>query len=148
MKTNNIDFSDALARNGLKITKNRTAILRILAQSDQPLAAEEIFWQLKNKKISVNLSTVYRTLEILTDKNLLTKINIEGDNRALFEFNPMVHRHYLVCLGCKKILTINYCPLKDYEKSLAKETNYTIAGHKLDIYGYCPDCMAKSRPEV
>jgi Fur family ferric uptake transcriptional regulator len=79
----------------------------------------------------------------LADKNLAIKFNIMGDDRTLFEYNRMVHRHYLICMGCKKILAINRCPLEDYEKSLAKETNYSIAGHKLDIYGYCPKCRKK-----
>jgi len=55
----------------------------------------------------------------------------------------MVHRHYLICLGCKKIMPIDHCPLGDYEKSLAKKTNYLISGHRLDIYGYCPECKLK-----
>jgi Fur family ferric uptake transcriptional regulator len=44
-------------------------------------------------------------------------------------------------LGCKKILSIEHCPLKGYEEILKKETDYAISGHKLDIYGYCPDCQ-------
>lgn len=86
------------------------------------------------------MSTVYRTLETLAAKNIVTKLNIAGDSRALFEYNRMVHRHYLVCLGCKKILGIESCPLERYEKYIAKRTDYSIAGHKLDIYGYCPEC--------
>lgn len=142
------DFSDELMQKGLKITKNRTAILHILAQSEQPLAAEDIFWTLKKKKITANLSTVYRALEALTDKNLVTKLNINGDNRSLFEYNRLVHRHYLVCLDCKKITAISGCPFQEYEKSLAQETNYAIAGHKLDVYGYCPGCREKHSQEV
>jgi Fur family ferric uptake transcriptional regulator len=68
------------------------------------------------------------------------RLSIPGDNRALYEMNQMTHRHYLVCLGCKKILAIEHCPLKAYEKALGEKTDYAIAGHKLDIYGYCPEC--------
>ncbi len=143
--TKNTEFGDDLKRSGLKNTKQRTAILEILEQNDQPMAAEQVFLELKNKDMPVNLSTVYRNLETLTDRNLATKLNITGENRMLFEYNQKVHRHHLVCLGCKRILTINCCPLNDYEKSLAKETNYSIAGHKLDVYGYCPECRQKSR---
>jgi Fur family ferric uptake transcriptional regulator len=120
-------------------------MLDILEQSNQPIAAEDLFLELKKGDISANLSTVYRTLEILVENSLATKLIISSDNRALFEINRMVHRHYLICLGCKKIIPIDYCPLEDYEKSLAKETNYEIAGHKLDIYGYCPVCRLKNR---
>ncbi|QNK42566.1 transcriptional repressor [Caproicibacter fermentans] len=60
-----------------------------------------------------------------------------------YEFKRLSHKHYLFCLGCNKVLAINRCPLGNYEESLAKETNYIISGHKLDIYGYCPKCREK-----
>ncbi len=129
---------------GLKSTKSRRAILDILEQSAQPVSAEQVYLELKEKKISANLSTVYRTLDALTDKKLADKIQITGDNRTLFEYNRMVHKHYLICLNCKKITAIETCPLVDYVKALAEETDYSISGHKLDIYGYCPECRKKS----
>lgn len=140
---NKLKFSDNLKMNGLRSTKHRIDILAILEKSSQPIAAEQLFQDMQKRDISINLSTVYRTLDILCDKNLLNKLNIVGDNRTLFEYNRMIHTHHLICLGCKKIITIDSCPLKGYEKALAKETNYVIAGHKLDIYGYCPECQNK-----
>jgi Fur family ferric uptake transcriptional regulator len=141
--TNDTDLGDELKRCGLKSTKHRAAILDILKKSAEPVSAEQVFLMLKVQEIPANLSTVYRTLEALSDKDLATKLNITGDNKALFEYNRMVHRHYLVCLGCRKIKAINSCPLEDYEESLAKETNFSIIGHKLNVYGYCPECAEK-----
>jgi Fur family transcriptional regulator, ferric uptake regulator len=138
-----IDNVNDLKRSGLKNTRHRTEILDILEQSEQPIAAEQVFLELRKKDISVNLSTVYRILEALADKELVTKLSLTNDNRALFEYNRMIHRHYLVCLGCKKILAIDHCLLEGYEKVLEKETNYVISGHKLDIFGYCPACRKK-----
>lgn len=139
------DYRERLERSGLKKTKHRIAILDILGHSNQPMTVEQVFSELGNKDILINLSTVYRILNSFVSKDLVTKLNLSGDNRALFEYNHMVHRHYLVCLGCKKILAIEHCPLKTYEESLEKEMNYTITGHKLDIYGYCPECRKKAR---
>lgn len=138
---NKTDLGNDLKRNGLKNTKHRTVILNILEKSSQPIATEQIFHEMMGMNISINLSTVYRNLEIIFEKNLVIKLSIDSDNRTLFEFNHLLHRHHLICLGCKKILAIYHCPLENYEEILAKETNYTIAGHKLDIYGYCPNCQ-------
>jgi Fur family ferric uptake transcriptional regulator len=136
-----MDIVDDLKRNGLKNTKCRAAILGILEQSDQPVAADRLFRELNEKNITMSFSTVYRTLEALTDKKVITKLTITGEDKALFEYNRKGHRHYLICLGCKKILAIEHCPLIGYEESLKKETSYTIFGHKLAIYGYCPNCQ-------
>lgn len=137
------DYGEALAASGLRKTKHRTGILEILDKSKQPIPAEQVYLNLKDNGVTVNLSTVYRTLETLADRGLAAKIKISGENRALFEFNRMVHKHYLVCLECKKIKAIESCPLEGYEKSLAQKTDYFISGHKLDIYGYCPKCQEK-----
>ena len=134
------DFKKELAASGLKNTKHRTEILKILDGSDQPIPAEQVYLDLKDKGVTVNLSTVYRTLETLADRDLATKVKISGDNRALYELNRMVHRHYLVCLECKRITAVESCPLEEYEKKLAGETDFEITGHRLDIYGYCPKC--------
>ncbi|MCI1930311.1 MAG: transcriptional repressor [Clostridia bacterium] len=142
MKTNK-DYSENLKQSGLKITKQRVAILDILDKSKQPIAAEEVYENLKSNNISINLSTVYRTLELLTSKNLVLKVSIDGNSKSLFETNNMMHKHYLICTECKKILDIYYCPLENYEKELEQETHFKISGHRLDIYGLCPQCQKK-----
>lgn len=138
-----IECEEKLKSSGLKATKSRKAILDILLRSNQPLAAEQIFLALKEEQIDINLSTVYRTLESLVNKDLVTKISIMDDDRMLFEYNQLVHRHYLVCVNCKKIITVHHCPLGSYEKSLENETHFNIIGHKLYLYGYCEDCQRK-----
>ena len=143
----NQNFIEDLKHRGLKITRHRTSILEILSQTAHPMEAEELYLALKEQGIAINLSTVYRTLETLVTNNLVLKQNLIGSNRTVFEYNRMVHSHYLICLICRKITVIDCCPLGGYEKSLQKDTQYTITGHRLDIYGYCPECKKKGLAE-
>ncbi|MGI6716180.1 MAG: Fur family transcriptional regulator [Eubacteriales bacterium] len=133
-------ISEELRKQGLKSTKHRLEILEVLRKGQKPYTAEQIFTELLDRNVNINFSTVYRTLDILCGKQLVTKLNIEGTGGAMFEYNTTDHRHHLICLGCRKITAIDYCPLGNYETSLEKKTNYIISGHKLDVYGYCPDC--------
>lgn len=96
---------------------------------------------LKEENIAIDISTVYRTLEAMENIELVKKINIMDDDRMLFEYNNMNHSHYLVCVGCKKIITIQSCPLGSYEEELESKTNFSILGHKLYLYGYCSECQ-------
>lgn len=128
---------------GMKNTRQRTAILKILEKLSQPVSAEEIYAQLLEKEISVSLSTVYRALDAMVANDFVTKLNLNSSSKALYELNCMEHRHYLICLGCKKILSIMHCPIEAYEEKLAAETGFTVTGHKLDVYGYCPGCIKK-----
>nr|WP_315020881.1 transcriptional repressor [uncultured Aminipila sp.] len=139
----NVKCENILKESGLKNTKHRTTILELLEEVKQPVTAEQIYCQLKEKNISINLSTVYRTLETLSVKDLVLKHSVTNESRALFEYNNKTHKHYLVCMGCKKILSIENCPLHEYEKLLEQKTDFIITGHKLDMYGYCPECQRK-----
>ena len=138
-----IDNKDLFASQGIKNTKQRNLIFEALKQSDDPVTAEQIFLKLKEVDASINLSTVYRILNIFVSKNLAIKSSISDDNKAMFEVNRMEHKHHLVCVGCKKILSIEDCPLERYEKSLEEKTDFDIKGHKLEIFGYCPECKLK-----
>lgn len=142
---NGCDHSGHLKDSGLKNTKQRTAILDILSVRKQPLAAEDVFLALKQNQVDVNLSTVYRSLETMSAKGVVRKVSVAGDNRMLYELNEHAHQHYLVCVNCKKIQPVGHCPLDAYEKAVAKDTNYAIMGHRLDIYGLCPECQT-SKP--
>ncbi len=136
-----MECEERLKKSGLKTTKSRKAILDILIRSNQPMAVEQIFLLLKENQININLSTVYRTLESLENKDLVTKISLMDDDRMLFEYNQLGHRHYLVCVTCKKIITVQNCPLGSYERVLENETRFNIIGHKLYLYGYCENCQ-------
>ncbi len=137
------DFAAILKKSGLKNTRHRTSILEILDQKKQPVTVEQVFIDLQKKGIPANLSTVYRILESLNAKSLVQKRRISGDHKTFYELNHMLHRHYIVCLVCKKILAIDDCPLEKYEKKIEEKTNFKIEGHNLDIYGYCPECQKK-----
>lgn len=133
-----------MRQHGLKSTKTRLSILTILSQSEQPLDAEQILSALKAQNIPASLSTVYRALEVLDQKELITAMTLSGAHRTLYAFNRRIHRHYLVCLGCKKMLPVEGCPLSGYEKQLEQQTGFLIAAHQLDLYGYCPACRQKN----
>jgi Fur family ferric uptake transcriptional regulator len=129
---------ELLRKHGLKHTRQRAAVLDILDAKQMPLSAEDVYIELSNLGIAVNLSTVYRTLDAMLDKGLIREVGLAGDNRATYELARMEHRHYLVCIGCKKVMPLDGCPIKEYIKGVASETHYAIAGHRLDIFGYCP----------
>ena len=141
-----IDFNDEFSSYGLKNTKNRQEILKVLINSVQPLTADQIYFQLNQNGEVMNLSTIYRTLSTLSEKGLLIKVVLADESKTLFEYNRQIHKHYLICQDCRTIIPIEHCPISEYERSLSKETNFHIIGHKLSIYGYCHDCWQKRNP--
>ncbi len=139
MKEDNT-YKGLLQSHGLKNTKRRNLILEILATLEQPVTVDQIFWELKKNDISINISTVYRIVEALASKHLITKTNISGDNKTHFEVNRPEHRHHFICTTCKQMFWLDDCPLEEYCTLIQTRTGFDVTGHKLEIYGYCPNC--------
>jgi len=125
---------------GLKNTKYRVNIIELLSKTEELLSAQEIYKRLIKKHIRINLSTVYRTLDILVDNQILSKVTLDGEKQAFYEYNRDIHHHFLICRGCSKIIPVFDCPLHDYEEKLSKESGFIITGHRVEFYGYCEEC--------
>lgn len=137
-------IADSLVKNGLKPTRHRLEIMDMFLSTHSPISAEEIYNRLIKKAVLINLSTVYRNLEVLENKNIIRTVILNGTDKTLFELNESDHKHYFVCLACKKMLPIMHCPLETYEQQLIQEKGFEVTGHRLDIYGYCQDCKGKN----
>lgn len=133
----------AIDRMGLRVTKQRQILLELLIEQDQPVSAEQIHMILKNRALDINLSTVYRILDQYASSGLVQKTQLRDEDRAFYIMTPSEHSHHLICTGCKRVITIAGCPLDGYGKRLEQLYGYVVSGHKLEIYGLCPDCQGK-----
>lgn len=136
-------YRERLLERGLKVTRQRLALLAALSQSETPLTAEELFMRLRRDFATLSLSTVYRALDTLCEKQMVSRSVLMDGGRAMFEITPETHGHNLVCTVCHKIVPLQDCPLREYENSVARSTGYVISGHKLEVYGVCPRCQGK-----
>ena len=127
---------------GLKMTRQRALVFDVLAMADTPLDAAEIYESLIKSKI--NLSTVYRILELFASEGIVLKYVLSPNNTSTYELNRHEHKHHLICVKCHSIKAISGCPLKDYVISLSVESHYQILDHKLEILGVCPKCQTNS----
>lgn len=122
----------------LRNSKNRSLVLDIITKQQQPISAEKIFQHLKNIQ-KVNLSTVYRILSTLTEHNLIHKY-IGQDGIYYYEINDNSHKHNIICDKCHKTVKIDYCPLKELENSIKKETHFNLTSHIIEFHGICEKC--------
>jgi Fur family transcriptional regulator, ferric uptake regulator len=125
----------------LKQTKKRTIIITILENAAAPLTAEEIM-ELSSKELKMSFSTVYRALNALADKNIVTK-TVYQDGKLYYKIHTHSHQHILKCTKCNECIPIDSCPLESLEANLCSETNYKITGHNLEFFGVCPKCQKK-----
>ena len=128
---------------GIKRTKQRVSIWNVLLHSDHPLTAAEIAARTGSTQQNVWMSTIYRTLDFLAEKGLVTRTVLASQDMALYELTPHTHRHYAVCTQCHKMIPLENCPLESLPPQLVRE-DFTITGHNLEVYGLCHDCRTKA----
>lgn len=133
--------SDVLKSASLKATKKRLMIIEIIKSEPCPVTADRIYERL-SESLDINLSTVYRALNAMTDKNILIK-SIHMDGKTYYQFNDHQHKHELVCSVCHRSVDVEDCPFDEISKKLSEKTGFTITGHNMEFTGICPNCADK-----
>lgn len=141
------ELTAKLRQHSRKITGPRQAILDVLRRHQNPMANREIHAALGQE---CDLATVYRNLHTLEDMGLVRRFDF-GDGTARFELVPEGddgHHHHLICTRCSRIVEIDECFPVEVEQTLARRHGFTEITHKLEFFGVCAQCQAKSAPAV
>lgn len=133
--------SQQLKQAGLKVTMPRVKVLRILDEcKNQHLSAENVYKLLLEQGEDVGLATVYRVLTQFESAGLVKRHNFEG-GYAVFELSDGEHHDHLVCSKCGKVEEFIDDVIEERQITIAKERNFKITDHILNIYGICPSCQ-------
>lgn len=129
---------------GLKWTRQRRNVYRVLQEAEEPLSAAQIYRLTEELSGGGEyaVSTVYRILAVFEEKGFVEKSAWSGDGTAVYGLNRGGHTHYTVCLACRRRIPLRSCPFArlSLEQQAGECTGFVVTGHKLEIYGYCRDC--------
>lgn len=128
----------ALRSKGYKATPQRIAICRIALNSRTHPSAQQVYEEVKKTHPTVSLATVYKTLEVLRELDLLQEINFpKGQARFDSYMNPHIN---LVCLKCGSITDIDDKAIKEIIRKVTASTKFKPTGQRIDVYGICQKC--------
>lgn len=130
----------AMSGQGYRMTGPRRAVIAAALRRDHPFTAEQVVHDV-DVSGATGRSTVYRTLEILASLGVLSRI-LDAAGRPAYVAGAPIHRHHLVCSGCGAAFPFNACPVGDLAATLARENNFEVHGHLLEIFGTCGACRA------
>jgi Fur family peroxide stress response transcriptional regulator len=134
------ELVSTLRDEGFRITPQRVAILDYLLKTDDHPSAEYIHQVVKRQYPMVSLSTVYKTLDLLREKKLVTEIEVEGEAR--FDAHTDAHIN-LVCMNCGKIDDLDEESLNEIQSRAAKKSKYLILKGSFELFGYCDKCKSQ-----
>jgi Fur family ferric uptake transcriptional regulator len=128
-----------LAEQGYRLTPQRIMVISAIEDSDGHISAEEIYAQVIAKYPQVNISTVYRTLELLKRLGLVTETDL-GEGRVRYHPAGKGHHHHLVCQQCGAIIDLDESILADLKSALLREYQFSADLRHLAIFGRCVKC--------
>ena len=124
---------------GYRLTPQRMMVVDALHSVDQHISAEEIFAQVKARYPYANISTVYRTLELLKELGLVNEIAL-GDGRIRYHPAEKGHHHHLVCQKCGGVIDLPESALLPLEDILFRDYRFKADLKHLAVFGLCADC--------
>ena len=133
------DIVTKLSKQGYRLTPQRLMILSAIENSDDHISAEEIYTQIVAKYPYVNISTVYRTLELLKELGLVTEIDL-GEGRVRYHPANKGHHHHLVCQECGAVIDIDESTLARLQDVLLARYNFSASLRHIALFGLCGNC--------
>jgi Fur family transcriptional regulator, ferric uptake regulator len=132
-------FAKFIQEKGLKTTRQRNTIVNVFFNMRGHISVEELLKEVKNVNPRIGYATVYRTLHLLVESNLVEERRF-GDGLARYEGHSDVEHHdHMICLECGEISEFFNPGLEALQVQLAEENNFEIYRHRLELYGVCKD---------
>jgi Fur family ferric uptake transcriptional regulator len=132
-------LEQALRAEGVRITRQRAALLAVLAQAHDHPDANELHRRARLLDPSVSLSTVYRTLSVLEQQGVVQRHAFEGAS-ARFETADMPHHDHLIDVDTGEVLEFRSEKIERLQAEIATELGYDLVRHRLELY-----CRKRSR---
>ncbi|WP_373001313.1 Fur family transcriptional regulator [Sulfurimonas sp.] len=137
------DFKTLLKKNSLKFTIQREVILETLYNSDEHLTPESLHHLIQEKfpDLKTGIATVYRTLSLLEDSNMVTSLSFGAQGKK-YELGAKNHHDHLICTECGSITEFVDEQIEDRQHHIAKELGFEMEDHSMQIYGICSSCQS------
>lgn len=121
------------AQAGLKMTGQRKVILQVLGAAEDHPSVEDVYERAKKIDNSISIATVYRTLSLLDEMNLVVRHEFK-EAFARYEIN-LDHHHHLIDLETGRVVEFQNDELEKLKKKIAKDLGYDLVDHRLELYG-------------
>lgn len=133
-------FNDYLSEKNLKATPQRRLILDTIIKQKAHLSSEELYNKVKARDDSVGQATVYRTLKLLVEADLVEPLDFaDGVTRYELSYGKEHHDH-LICSVCGRNIEILDQTIEKRQEEIAKKHGFKLSSHKMYLYGICEKC--------
>lgn len=133
-------------KSGRRITLQRQIVLNVIETAEEHLDAEAIFQRARKKDRNISLATIYRTLAVLTKMGLVNRSYLSHTHeREYFEPVGAPKHHHFTCLGCQQVIEFQSPGLNELVSQLQGEIGVEVIHARIDVEGYCRECVTKRK---
>lgn len=134
---------EQLREGGYRLTPQRSMILFAICDSPGHLSAEEVYERVRQQYPYVDISTIYRTLQLFKRLRLITETDL-GDGAIRYELAVRRRHHHLVCRQCGGTISLEHDFLEPLRSSLHQRYGFDADIDHLAIFGLCASCQRPS----
>jgi Fur family ferric uptake transcriptional regulator len=138
-----------LNEKGWRLTPQREVILQIFQNlpEGKHLSAEDLYYELQNQGEGISLSTIYRTLKLMSRMGILRELEL-AEGHKHYELNQPYphHHHHLICVRCSKTIEFKSDSILKIGTKVAQKEGYHLLDCQLTIHAVCPACQRSLLP--
>ena len=138
-------FQDFLQQQGLKLTAERTALVREIFSIHYHFEADELLFKMKEKNVKISRATVYRTLELLVKSGMVRRVHLGEDHYHYEHVTGNSHHDHLICTTCGGVIEFHDEELERLQLAICEKKKFTPTFHNLQILGVCDACRRKGQ---
>ncbi len=137
-------FRDHIKEAGLRRTSQRDLILETFLGTEEHLTSEDLYSIVHKKDPDIGLTTVYRTLKLLTEAGLAREVRF-GDNRTYYEHHyDHEHHDHMICTECGRVIEFFSPEIEALQDQMASNFGFRPTHHSLRMWGVCLNCQQQA----
>jgi len=130
------------ANRALRSTRQRAAVSALLDRLDDFRSAQEIHEELRRDGEGIGLTTVYRTLQNLSESGEVDVLRTDS-GEAVYRRCSTHHHHHLVCRRCGRTVEVEGPAVESWAQRIAEENGFAEISHTVEVFGVCSKCLSE-----
>ena len=132
------ELADRLRGSGYRLTPQRQLVLRAIEELGHA-TPDDVYHHVRGQASAVNVSTVYRNLEVLEELGLVRHTHL-SDRAPTYHSTRDPEHFHLVCRGCRRVRSVDPAVLAPLAAALEADEGFLVDVGHLTVFGHCAEC--------